>query len=740
MKIKSLLSLLIICFFTQIAHAQKQDNSWTMGVGLGLDFNGSRPLFFPTVDTSYAGSASVSDRSGKLLFYSDGKNVYNRFHKIMPNGRGLLGGIYVTQSVAITQANNSDSLYYVFTLTNAGELKYSVVNILADTGRGAVDASRKNIEIAKNLSRKMIVAGSCKNDNLWLICHDKDTKYFYVWKVNDPSGITPAVVSVVGPSEFPGAYNEGEMKISPDGKKLVLANNRGIYSPIEFYDFDGATGMVSNYKLLEIYRSKEQPYSVEFSPDNSKLYTGTDENLYQYDLSVGYDSLHLAVASKLSLSLTVIRGMRLGPDDKLYFITGVNPINFSRIVNPNLKGFACTPEFDFLLSPFPNIFPCNGLGNKYVYLIKELPSTSRDTIVCNSETAILSGRTSFHKFLWDNGDTSRKRSITTEGTYWVKSTDYCNSITDTIKVKLKNYDTTKYVSYDVACFVPSKLISGYDGYDQYKWSGGNETKDTLLYKSTDMTLIAKKRKECIVMQNEYHVTFTDFKIKSFDTVVCNLSQLKLDATISDPAAKYSWRTGETSPIIYAKAGNNIISVSLNYCTLTDTFNVKDNGFPLEIINEEKVCPGDTMTLTSSVTDGDISWSTGATTKEIGITQPGNYNLSVTKNGCTINAKSLISFDRCNDCLRLPDAFTPDNNGRNDIFKPFVNCTVISYELSILNRWGQKVFESTNANNGWDGTMNGSPLDAGLYYYLIKGVFGINGSKEQIYKGDITLIR
>jgi gliding motility-associated-like protein len=120
---------------------------------------------------------------------------------------------------------------------------------------------------------------------------------------------------------------------------------------------------------------------------------------------------------------------------------------------------------------------------------------------------------------------------------------------------------------------------------------------------------------------------------------------------------------------------------------------------------------------------------------------GNYKVIVTdKYGCTGDATALVEENSC--CtIWVPNAFTPNADGNNDKFVSIANRPIPKYEMSIFNRWGQRVFYTTKYAEGWDGTHNndGTPLDLGNYYYRIKYTCEM-GKKEMIFQGDVTLIR
>ncbi|OWY22940.1 hypothetical protein C7N43_23115, partial [Sphingobacteriales bacterium UPWRP_1] len=89
-------------------------------------------------------------------------------------------------------------------------------------------------------------------------------------------------------------------------------------------------------------------------------------------------------------------------------------------------------------------------------------------------------------------------------------------------------------------------------------------------------------------------------------------------------------------------------------------------------------------------------------------------------------------------LLVPNAFSPNNDGENDVFNVFSSQLLNSFTLYIYNRWGNLVFETNNPAEGWDGTYNGKEQEIGVYVYAIKYSFA--DGFEQYKKGNITLVR
>ena len=90
-------------------------------------------------------------------------------------------------------------------------------------------------------------------------------------------------------------------------------------------------------------------------------------------------------------------------------------------------------------------------------------------------------------------------------------------------------------------------------------------------------------------------------------------------------------------------------------------------------------------------------------------------------------------------ITASNTFTPDGNGKNDIFKINVNIPVNEYNLKIYNRWGEKVFETSDYHAGWDGTYRGAQQNSGVYVWII-GYRDLGDNQYKFANGNVTLIR
>lgn len=147
-----------------------------------------------------------------------------------------------------------------------------------------------------------------------------------------------------------------------------------------------------------------------------------------------------------------------------------------------------------------------------------------------------------------------------------------------------------------------------------------------------------------------------------------------------------------------------------------------------------LCGGDTLILFPGQFDAYL-WQDGSVQDRFLVKQGGLYSVQVS-NMCG-TASDEISV-RGNDCeIFFPSAFTPNNDGLNDVFRMLNPYKVTEFHLSIYNRWGQVVYESKDPSMGWTGLYRGKMLDAGLFVWQCnfkrKGV-------ARFMKGTVTIIR
>ena len=614
---KMLLLLFVYSVCYHPAHAQRE-NVWVYSEFNGLNFNVPGPVSFISAafSTGAWNSASVCDLNGQLLFYTDGNKVWDRNHNVMPNGNNLLPLTYVLSpdNTLIVPMPDSANKYYVFALTATyeqppGALYYSLVDMDLNGGLGDAVVGRKGIFVDSNLAP--ILQGVAGADcNIWAITmplrNDGEDNRYKAFEIN-AAGVNPnPVISVI-----PGLSTSitSNWDISPNGKKFAFSGNGA-----EIYDFDAATGLISNPIRLD---STLGCVSVCFSPDNNRLYTNgasgamgmLNIRIDQYDITSNNAAAIMAsgiqVASPMEPS-----PMKRGPDGKIYYYEQYYGYSLGWIQFPNLPGMTCMPNNSAIPLAIAS-------GGEQPYTRGSFPNSiaeakKRDTTHYRKDTAICTGRSlslsalpGYSGYRWDDGSTNILRKVVRGGTYWVFQKSSCHARVDSFYVREQA--------------IPAANLGA-------------------------------------------------------DVILCAPGAYTLKAKVS-ASTLVEWNTGNKEPVI----------------TVQDT---------------------------------------------------GRYWVTVTDPPCSSSDTIHIGLDLYCDCVPLlPNAFSPNRDGLNDVFGAIVNesCLIRKYNLQIYNRWGELVYSTVNYNNRWDGTVKGQPADQGTYTYQLYFEGG-SRSKGHSRKGAITLLR
>ncbi len=317
--------LFLIAFST---YGQKEANYWYFGHKAGLDFSTSPPTAINGELDTFEGASTISDDQGNLLFYSDGTNVWSKNHQLMKYTNGnlannLLGNPSSTQSALVIPKPDDPSIYYLFTVgTNAFRgLNYYTIDISKNSGMGEIiDGPIDLSGSASSVWSEKVTAVEGKDcDTFWIISTDLNN--FYSYKV-DRNGVnnTPVI------SSFGRLLNtfRGTLKVSPDGKYVVLANQR---DTTFLYRFNSQDGTINTPMALNVNTAG---YGVEFSETSTMLYVSTGVHsqsdndpeeafVYQYNLN-NTTITDINNSRKTIVSETGFRGaLQLGINGKIYY-------------------------------------------------------------------------------------------------------------------------------------------------------------------------------------------------------------------------------------------------------------------------------------------------------------------------------------------------------------------------------------------------------------------------------------
>lgn len=353
--------------------------------------------------------------------------------------------------------------------------------------------------------------------------------------------------------------------------------------------------------------------------------------------------------------------------------------------------------------------------------------------------------------LWDFGDGTTSTAVspaytyTQPGTYLVKlivrNPDACKSSdTGTMLIHVIRPDTA-YVSSDSTLCAPGPLVlCAPSGYQTYTWQDGSAAQQLNVGSagvyyvfSSDL---CRQRTDTFVVK-EVDVTFS----LGPDTFVCAPYVLEGPPVAG---AAYLWNNGSSAQHLTTGAtGAYWLQVSKEGCLHADTAVVTYmSTWPNE--TDTTICDDlsiDLLLRADIPSGGTALWSTGSTAAEIRVQAPGAYWVKVMRGECSRSDTTNVLLEFCECPMSVPSAFSPNGDGRNDLFRPLIpaECVLANFTMSVYNRWGQRVYSSTDARKGWDGRVGGVPAEPGIYMYVVDVYAGGRG-EHRYQKGDVMLVR
>lgn len=228
-----------------------------------------------------------------------------------------------------------------------------------------------------------------------------------------------------------------------------------------------------------------------------------------------------------------------------------------------------------------------------------------------------------------------------------------------------------------------------------------------------------------------------------DMVLCHQDSFLLDPMLSDQF-NIIWSNGSTaSTLTVMESGLYWIDVEKDNCTAIDTIEIIFFQSDEDILGADtSICETQTMLLEINPLDYDeILWQDGSNGSTFLIESTGSYSIDLRVKDCWFSDTIVVDQMDCPECIiRFPNVFTPDSDGLNDFFYPFIEfCEIEEFQLRVFNRWGKAVFDSNSIDFGWDGYFDGKPALIDTYVWWAK--FRLNGSeKTETRFGELTLIR
>lgn len=230
-----------------------------------------------------------------------------------------------------------------------------------------------------------------------------------------------------------------------------------------------------------------------------------------------------------------------------------------------------------------------------------------------------------------------------------------------------------------------------------------------------------------------------------DTIFCPGKTIALNAGAGFKV--YKWQDNSSDSIFTVPQPGTYFVEAIDSCNniFKDTIVVKPIDVSFNLLFPNPICLYDTASIVLNPILRNYVWTPSTTAiQENSILKffPENttiFNITADRfAGCTLSDTLLIKVIVCPTYIYVPNAFTPNNDSKNDVFKPLVSGRTEQYRFSVYNRFGQMIFNSTNPNEGWDGTIKGKPQDGAVFIWTCSYKF--RNQEAKFKKGTVTLIR
>jgi len=391
---------------------------------------------------------------------------------------------------------------------------------------------------------------------------------------------------------------------------------------------------------------------------------------------------------------------------------------------------------------------CYWRDSMKITIDRDIVNAFGDTTICSNDpiNRDIYGAPGMAKYTWSTGATSRLTNVTKTGKYYLigETANKCKSLDSVLvsqysPVKVDVRDTT--VCPSVVVTFDSKINTG--GNTTVVWSDGasgrtaNITTPGLYWVKVTVGLCSTR--DSFTIKNFPY----EFKMGK-DLRYCEKIDTTLTITLPN-VTKIVWNKEVTGPVFRLTAPGKVV-VELhnsNDCPEKDSIEVK--LFPNPIVNlgpDTSLCLSEMPTLDAGAGMIAYLWNTGATSQKIIGYDSGLYWVKVKDPEGCVNRDS-VNLNKRKDAfpsiIFMPNAFTPNGDGRNDMYP--MNQYMVKgslYNVKLFNRWGEKIAEFTNPDMNWDGNINGKPASEGVYIFIAYWI-GCDNEKRSL-QGNFTLLR
>ena len=386
-----------------------------------------------------------------------------------------------------------------------------------------------------------------------------------------------------------------------------------------------------------------------------------------------------------------------------------------------------------------------------------VPSLGNDSSYCQGTPLnIVVAPGTFDSYSWDDGSTQPFLVVTVADTYSVTVTDHngCQNSDEIIFEELLN---------PLVNMTPDLLLCEGDTVNQlveanmivlgnynFLWNTGITTASFVALDTGSYVItITDNNNGCTTIDSTvidyFHLAKPNL---GDDGILCEGEALELSTNSNTEGYTFTWNTSETtssinifSPGTYWVEMNAINGTCLG---IRDSITLTLGALPVVDLGSDKVlCEGQELTFLNDQSPFPFStytWQDGTIGPEYKATETGIYRVIVSNKCGFVSDEVQVDFQDCYN-VWIPNTFTPNGDGDNEVFKVSTDQELIEFSLVIYNRYGDVVFKTNTPFASWDGRVNGENSPTGVYLYKVSYVSAFDTQLKRREKiGHINLIR
>jgi gliding motility-associated-like protein len=381
-------------------------------------------------------------------------------------------------------------------------------------------------------------------------------------------------------------------------------------------------------------------------------------------------------------------------------------------------------------------------GLEVIGIVGPVVELGPDTTLCLGQSLVLDVTQESAEYLWEDGSTLPVRTITEAGDYRVEVVRNGCTADGDILVSIFDPSSVDLGPDQRLCPGESATLTCPVTDAQLLWNTG-ATGATITVSTTGTYWVEATNTGCIA-RDSVVVTMVPLTPPDLgpDQVLCVGDTAQAEVEVG--TATVLWSTGSTGPsIAVTNTGTYGVTLELEGCTASDEvrFTFLPTTFETYLGWDSTLCPGEELLLSAETPFAEYLWSTGSADAAIVVNTVGTYTVQVST-ACAVSTGTMMVVEgECAPEVNVPNAFTPNGDGINDVFQVVMSNAPFELVVNIFDRWGELIYTSTDPDAFWDGTYDGTPAQDGVYVYTVRyRSIADAGVVSKQLTGHVTLLR